>query len=849
MSSNIQLASELPSAIPPGSAPGKARLFRDVNDGGLKFKDNTGAVFSVAGAGDYKQAVRFVSSAALPAYTRIGNTITANANGTFPTQDGVTPALNDGFLYKDGAGPTAADNGLWVITQLGSGGQPFVIDRRGDLSSSSQANAGSVIPTGPEGTLYGSKLFILATANPITLNTTPLAFAMIGGGGALGTVETITGGAAKVIPANEKMIQTNALDILDGDLEVDGNLEQIDTDRNYTEKVIPLRTKRIVPQLQQMVFGGTLQIDGTLQVDGTLYDAGPPGLQTQLDAYLPNNTMPGRLSGASAALTATQIKNFLGVSDLVFGTTVHNGAFTAEIGKINLWDGTLGAIATLPTTPVNGDTLAFLEANGAFAAQLQVNWDGVIFITSTGGDQTSIFARGASVYTYLKYDGTSNRWKNFGADQISQLIQDTNRVPMSQNNGMFNQVQFDDWQIILKQGPGNNIVGLTIDEQTFLGRNFSGDIAALPQRNARNVIDRWQGGFVQDTVTGTVNDFAPLNATAWRAALVAELAQGANAQVTGFDASGVSQPDFVPLKFIYGAIGPGSSIAFLGEDTGSTATNRLHIPRGEPSYPLSSDEGMWIWYDTVIQRWRLLVPRRPLETHFTATVHTSGVTARKFERVLFDSTGWGGGAINAPSAPERGDTFGVKNVSADTTDVQIATPGPNIQHPRTRLLVPSFFASEGYFGADWQFDGTTWLLIAAEIQAEGIRANNGNASPITVGQAVYVLTSAGPEVDLAKADNATTAQFSGIVSSATIGNGGAAGIIQYGGAVYNVPAAIYDAAVTAGDRLYLSPTTAGNLTNVIPSTSGQFIVPIGVVLDASNPGSFLIEKGPIVEIP
>lgn len=129
---------------------------------------------------DWKDSVRFATTTALAASTRVTNTRTANANGAFPAVDGVTAAVGNRFLDKDNA--TGVDRGLWQISSLGSGGAPWVITRTGDADSSSEVTSGmGMVVT--EGTANGGKIFLLTTADPITLNTTSLTFAALSGGG------------------------------------------------------------------------------------------------------------------------------------------------------------------------------------------------------------------------------------------------------------------------------------------------------------------------------------------------------------------------------------------------------------------------------------------------------------------------------------------------------------------------------------------------------------------------------------------------------------------------------------------------------------------------------------------
>jgi hypothetical protein len=273
MTSNIQFSNELSTAIPLASAAGKARLFRDIADNILKFKDHLGAVYPVAGTQDYKDAVRFATTVALPAYTRTGNIITANAFGTLPSQDGVTPAVNDSFLLINGA--SNVDNGIWTITQIGSGILPFVLERRGDFSVSAQVSPGCIVPTGPEGLDNGKKIFILASADPIVLNITPLLFEAISGGdgGGYTLAEIIE---EKIIPERQDMVYVDDVVIGDdGDLVAEGNTTPGRTEDNFSILYVPTRSKRVVQENDQLLFTQNIIVDGTLVVDGDMVDVTP----------------------------------------------------------------------------------------------------------------------------------------------------------------------------------------------------------------------------------------------------------------------------------------------------------------------------------------------------------------------------------------------------------------------------------------------------------------------------------------------------------------------------------------------------------------------------------------------
>lgn len=128
---------------------------------------------------DNKSSVRVATTAALAAYTRTANVITADAPGALADQDGVTLVAGDSLLLLTGA--AAADNGIYVVTEVGDGFAPFVLTRRQDANADAKVTSGMAtrveegIQYGPVGTKPGRR-FVLITPNPITLNTTGLDF-------------------------------------------------------------------------------------------------------------------------------------------------------------------------------------------------------------------------------------------------------------------------------------------------------------------------------------------------------------------------------------------------------------------------------------------------------------------------------------------------------------------------------------------------------------------------------------------------------------------------------------------------------------------------------------------------
>lgn len=133
-------------------------------------------VDNVARGLDWKQSVRAAST---------GNVNTASAPSSI---DGVTLAANDRVLLKDQT--TGSQNGIYTFAAAAS-----ALTRAVDADSSAEVTSG-MATTVTEGTANGNTVWVLTTDDPITLATTALVFAQVGGGGSsyvAGNGLTLTG--------------------------------------------------------------------------------------------------------------------------------------------------------------------------------------------------------------------------------------------------------------------------------------------------------------------------------------------------------------------------------------------------------------------------------------------------------------------------------------------------------------------------------------------------------------------------------------------------------------------------------------------------------------------------------
>ena len=126
---------------------------------------------------DAKQSVRAATNGALPAVTYdngtsgVGATLTADSNGALPAQDGITLIDNDRLLVKDQA--AGLQNGIYDVTDVGDGSNPFVLTRSTDADDEINAGMYTFVE---EGSTCQSCGFVLNTVNPIVVGTTSLTF-------------------------------------------------------------------------------------------------------------------------------------------------------------------------------------------------------------------------------------------------------------------------------------------------------------------------------------------------------------------------------------------------------------------------------------------------------------------------------------------------------------------------------------------------------------------------------------------------------------------------------------------------------------------------------------------------
>jgi len=133
---------------------------------------------AIASGLSVKPSVNEATAAALPANTYSAGVLTATGNGAL-TVDGVAVETADRVLVQNEA--TAANNGIYTVTNPGSGSAAYVLTRAADM------NAGGQVPGAfcfvEQGTANAGAGFVVANEGPFTIGTTAIAWTQFSGAG------------------------------------------------------------------------------------------------------------------------------------------------------------------------------------------------------------------------------------------------------------------------------------------------------------------------------------------------------------------------------------------------------------------------------------------------------------------------------------------------------------------------------------------------------------------------------------------------------------------------------------------------------------------------------------------
>jgi hypothetical protein len=137
---------------------------------------------AIASGIHFHEAVALATTAALPANTYnngtsgVGATLTGNANGALSVDSTLTIVAERILVKNEAAG---ANNGVYVVTQVGSAGTPYILTRATDFDTVGtgvdQIDEGDFFLV-TSGTANVNTAWVQQTAPPITVGTTAIVF-------------------------------------------------------------------------------------------------------------------------------------------------------------------------------------------------------------------------------------------------------------------------------------------------------------------------------------------------------------------------------------------------------------------------------------------------------------------------------------------------------------------------------------------------------------------------------------------------------------------------------------------------------------------------------------------------
>jgi len=272
---------------------------------------------------DIKASVRAASTANITVtYSATGGTSTRGQITAAPnTLDGVTLAANDRILLKDQS--TGAQNGIWVVTTLGTGANG-VWDRATDFDADAEVTAGAFTFV-EEGTTNADAGWVLTTNNPIIIggaSGTALTWAQFSGAGQItaGAGLTKTGNTIDVATASTARIVVNADSI---------DLATVSAGTSPTSQIRKLDFDAY-GRLTQATNATLSDINTTIgsQTQNTVYaapngTAGNPSFRTLVAADIPNLDASKITTGALAATVGGTAQSTYTTGDILYASAAN----------------------------------------------------------------------------------------------------------------------------------------------------------------------------------------------------------------------------------------------------------------------------------------------------------------------------------------------------------------------------------------------------------------------------------------------------------------------------------------------------------------------------------------------
>jgi len=148
----------------------------NIQDATMKGVTNNTKPYFFASTDKPGAGVQFATTAALPTHSISGSVLTASAPLSALTVDSRALASGESVLVKNET--TASHNGVYTLTQVGSGSTAWKLTRRSDADASADIVNGMQVRVS-DGTLNRGKAFQLSIGSPFTLNSSAINVAEV----------------------------------------------------------------------------------------------------------------------------------------------------------------------------------------------------------------------------------------------------------------------------------------------------------------------------------------------------------------------------------------------------------------------------------------------------------------------------------------------------------------------------------------------------------------------------------------------------------------------------------------------------------------------------------------------
>ena len=275
---------------------------------------NKAYVDQVAQGLDAKPSTRVATTANLQAtYSNgtagVGATLTNSASQAAFEVDGVTPSQNDRVLVKDQT--AAAQNGIYVLTTVGSGSANWVLTRATPEDQPAELSGGSFVFV-EEGTANGDNGYVFTHTGAPTFGTTALDVTQFSGAG------QINAGAALSKSGNQM------------DVEVDGSSIEVNSDA-LRVKALGITNAMLAgsidgAKIENFAFTDESSTQGAVQIGNPMEFLAGEGINTVASGN--KLTIVGELASTSnIGVASFTNSNFTVTSGDVAITTVDGGSF------------------------------------------------------------------------------------------------------------------------------------------------------------------------------------------------------------------------------------------------------------------------------------------------------------------------------------------------------------------------------------------------------------------------------------------------------------------------------------------------------------------------------------------